>query len=133
MNQELDQHLTKQFPQIFVINRGTNHENRPDQLTWGFECDDGWYQLIHDLCQSIMVHCETTGDPVPVAEQVKEKFGELRFYVDHASEGVYKIISQFEDYSYKVCETCGKPGRRRLDLGWISVLCDYHYDERKKR
>lgn len=131
MIQNLDYHLTQTFPKIFVINPGTNHQDKPDQVCWGFECDSGWYQTIYDLCQSIMTHCNTTGDRVPVAEQVKEKFGGLRFYVDRASEELHNIINRFEDLSYKVCETCGEPGHRRLDLSWIHTLCDHHYEIRK--
>jgi hypothetical protein len=128
MIQNLDYHLTQTFPQIFVRTPGTNHQDKADQQYWGFECDSGWYQLIYDLCSEIMTHCETTGDRVPTAEQVKEKFGGMRFYVDRASEAVYNIIDRYESRSYKVCETCGEPGHRRLDLSWIHTLCDHHYE-----
>ena len=64
-------------------------------------------------------------EKVPVAAQVKEKFGGLRFYVDRATEKHYNYISVAENMSYRTCEECGNPGKRYTD-GWHKVLCDIH-------
>jgi len=84
---------------------------------WGFECKDGWFNLIWDLScelQKIKFKGKVT--------QVKEKFGGLRLYVDYSTEEEDKIITEAEELSYKICETCGKKGKLR-DYGWLSVLC----------
>lgn len=117
--------LADLFPKIFPRPTPPNHSDL-ENMPWGFECGEGWYQLIHDLCTTIVVHCNTTGDQLPVASQVKEKFGGLRFYADGCSKGVDDIISKFEDYSYKVCEVCGDPGSQRGG-GWIRTMCDTHF------
>lgn len=64
---------------------------------------------------------------VPVAVQVKEKFGGLRFYVHAATDKHYNYINFAESMSYRTCEECGAPGKRYTD-GWHRVLCDVHAD-----
>lgn len=118
--------LAQLYPEIFPPRTPRHHQDQEKPLIWGFECGDGWYTLIHDLCQSIMTHCSTTGDPVPVAVQVKEKYGGLRFYVDDATDHVQKIIDHYERISDGICEVCGEPGTARDD-GWLTTRCDLHY------
>lgn len=62
---------------------------------------------------------------VPVAVQVKEKFGGLRFYVQAATDKHYNYISFAESMSYHTCEQCGAPGKRYTD-GWHQTLCEIH-------
>jgi hypothetical protein len=62
---------------------------------------------------------------VPVAVQVKEKFGGLRFYVQAATDKHYNFISFAENMSYRTCEDCGAPGKTYTD-GWHTTLCDIH-------
>jgi hypothetical protein len=62
---------------------------------------------------------------VPVAVQVKEKFGGLRFYVQAATDKHYNYISFAESMSYRTCEECGAPGKTYTD-GWHMTLCDIH-------
>jgi hypothetical protein len=62
---------------------------------------------------------------VPVAVQVKEKFGGLRFYVNGATDKHWSYISFAESMSYRTCESCGAPGKRYTD-GWHKTLCDIH-------
>jgi hypothetical protein len=64
---------------------------------------------------------------VPVAVQVKEKFGGLRFYVQAATDKHYQYISFAESMSYHTCEECGAPGKTYTD-GWHRTLCDIHAD-----
>ncbi len=62
---------------------------------------------------------------VPVAVQVKEKFGGLRFYVHGATDKHYQYISFAESMSYRTCESCGAAGKTYTD-GWHTTLCDIH-------
>jgi hypothetical protein len=62
---------------------------------------------------------------VPVAVQVKEKFGGLRFYVQAATDKHYSYINFAESMSYRTCEECGAPGKTYTD-GWHTTLCDIH-------
>jgi len=62
---------------------------------------------------------------VPVAVQVKEKFGGLRFYVNGATDKHWSYINFAESMSYRTCEECGAPGKTYTD-GWHTTLCDVH-------
>jgi len=74
------------------------------------------------------IRMEEECQKVPVAMQVKEKFGGLRFYVDRASEENYNYINFAECLSHQTCEECGAPGQT-YTLGWHRTLCDKHADE----
>jgi hypothetical protein len=62
---------------------------------------------------------------VPVAAQVKEKFGGLRFYVNGTTDKHHNYISFAESMSYRTCEECGAVGKTYTD-GWHTTLCDIH-------
>ena len=100
---------------------------------FGCECGDGWYNLIDELCASIQKVCEAADTPVDIeVEQVKEKYGGLRFYADaNGSESVRReidrLISEAENRSETICEECGQPGVMRDDHGWLCVRCDQCY------
>lgn len=68
-------------------------------------------------------------ESVPVAAQVKEKFGGLRFYVHGASPEQRAQIDLVEELSYRACETCGNPGQA-YSIGWVGTLCPAHADEK---
>ena len=67
---------------------------------------------------------------IPVAAQVKEKFGGLRFYVNGGNDRVWDIIQNAESLSYHVCEECGTMKNvRTYTGGWHRTLCDEHANE----
>ncbi len=78
MKKEFELQLVKKFPIIFKDYGG---DMRQTCLHWGFECGDGWYDLIYDLCEKINLLIGDKNIKV-TAVQVKEKFGGLRFYYD---------------------------------------------------
>jgi hypothetical protein len=57
--------------------------------------------------------------------QVKEKFGGLRFYVNHRMDAILQRIEIGELESLRTCEVCGKPGKWR-EGGCIRTVCDEH-------
>lgn len=91
-------------------------------------CGDGWYQLIHDLCQEITdLYKDKNADITKLrVHQVKQKYGGLRFYVGSYIDGVMDIINKYEHLSYEVCEVCGEPGTVQDDRRWIETLCKEH-------
>ena len=124
MKPELDKQLTETFPEIFQPRYMKNHRETPLEY-FGFECGDGWYSLIYNLCKELM----GVPHPAPTAAQVKEKYGTLRFYVDHGTIEHENIIAHYEQLSSKTCEVCGEPGYRRAG-GWIRSLCETHNQNR---
>lgn len=76
--------------------------------------------------------------PVPnkvqrvVVEQVKEKFGTLRFYYRGGDEQVCGMVRMAEAMSGVTCEECGSPGTTG-GQGWITTLCSQHREEANAR
>jgi len=64
-------------------------------------------------------------------DQVKEKFGTLRFYIPVETDAMSDRIQQAEDESAKTCEECGKPGTLQ-GKGWLVTNCDECYKVRFK-
>jgi hypothetical protein len=69
--------------------------------------------------------------PQVVAEQVKEKFGTLRFYYRGGDDYVGGAVSLAESLTEVTCEACGAPGERG-GKGWITTLCQTHRSEREQ-
>lgn len=134
MRDELDQYLCKVYPKIFKDRSGDPKETL---MCFGFECGDGWFQIINQLCNNIQHYLNWQNKdsevvPQVVATQVKEKFGTLRFYYDGGDSKIDGMVRMAESMSGVTCEECGKPGKTRQG-GWIKVLCDEHEAERQQR
>ena len=129
MHEDLDNKLCEKYPEIFR-NRRAPVTQTP--MGFGFECGDGWYDLIDVLCRNIQHHVDwystTHPDKIeqPIASQVKEKFGGLRFYLDcYDDDHIQGMIQMAESMSYHICEECGNKGKSRSN-GWVRTLCDEH-------
>jgi hypothetical protein len=81
--------------------------------------------ITQEMIDEAKAKLDEEAEKVPVASQVKEKFGGLRFYVQAATDKHYSYIHFAESMSYRVCEECGAPGKRYTD-GWHTTLCDIH-------
>lgn len=98
---------------------------------FGIEVGDGWKPIVEPLIKK----CLELGGNV---DQVKEKFGGLRFYYtpgtsydDPQWEEFDKEVKAAEEKCDETCEVCGKPGYARGG-GWIKTLCDEHANGRLK-
>jgi hypothetical protein len=63
--------------------------------------------------------------PQVTLDQVKEKFGTLRFYYTGGDDEISGMVRMAESMSGVTCEECGNPGERR-GSGWIYTACDTH-------
>ncbi len=128
MTQELQQKVISRWPSWFDVH-GDLHQTL---MPWGFCHDDGWFDLLWRLCEDleplVAEWAKETGGQFEVA-QVKEKFGGLRFYVEHdVSRAIRQRIEAAGDESYRTCEICGEPGVLRQGA-WLKTLCDRHAEE----
>jgi hypothetical protein len=103
----------------------------------GFAVGAGWWTIIESLCNNIQSHIDwqvKRGKDCPqvVVEQIKEKFGGLRFYYSGGDDEISGMVHMAESWAAHSCETCGAPGERRGG-GWIRTLCDYHEEIRKQQ
>jgi hypothetical protein len=125
MKKSLENKIFKKYPLLFPNGRNVNPKE--SLICFGIETGDGWFDLINDLCESIMIMCP---DSPPVVEQVKEKFGGLRFYINKGSNEVFNVIHYAENKSYTICETCGKQGKLRNGV-WFRTECNDCNNKRK--
>ena len=174
MRQELDKLLCEKYPKM-MVNR--NKDMKETCMCWGFECGDGWFNILDQLMGNIQHHIDwkekqragaikynematqakagnfdlfeetmkalpndefkekrlseiVAGDFRPVPEsipqvtldQVKEKFGTLRFYYTGGDDEISGMVRMAESMSGVTCEGCGNLGERRGG-GWVHTYC----------
>jgi hypothetical protein len=180
MSPELDKKLCEKYPKI-MVNR--NKPMNETAMCWGFDCGDGWYNILNQLMANIQHHCDwkeeqriraiehnemvekmKAGDftdfdemsktytseykeiqrtrfllegntrkvpdavPQVTLDQVKEKFGTLRFYYTGGDDYIRGLVSMAEAMSGVTCEQCGAPGEL-VGSGWLYTACDAHTKE----
>jgi hypothetical protein len=74
---------------------------------------EGKMREVSEVCSQVVV------------QQVKEKFGTLRFYYSGGDEYISGIVSMAEAMTEVTCEECGAPGKSNGG-GWIRVTCEEH-------
>jgi hypothetical protein len=174
MKQELDKLLCERYPKM-MVNR--NKDMKETCMCWGFECGDGWFNILDQLMGSIQHHIDwkekqrrwaieynemaaqckagnfdafeeanksltdeeyknkklaeiVAGDfrqvpksiPQVTLDQVKEKFGTLRFYYSGGDDYISGMVSLAESLTGVTCESCGNVGERR-GSGWVHTYC----------
>jgi hypothetical protein len=134
MKQELDQLLCERYPKMMVNRDKSMMETC---MCWGFECGDGWFTILDQLMSNIQHHIDWNNKnfekgykqykqvPQVTLDQVKEKFGTLRFYYQGGDDEISGMVRMAESMSAVTCEQCGNPGTTG-GQGWISTLCETH-------
>jgi hypothetical protein len=174
MKLELDKLLCEKYPKM-MVNR--NKDMKETCMCWGFECGDGWFNILDQLMGNIQHHIDwkekqrrwamdynematqakagnfelfelttkaqpndeykekrlaeiVAGDfrevpesiPQVTLDQVKEKFGTLRFYYSGGDDYISGMVSLAESMTGVTCESCGNIGERRGG-GWVHTYC----------
>lgn len=160
MSPELDKKLCEKYPKLFTNRRGSIHETC---MAWGFECGDGWFDLLDKLCWIIQSHLVSHADQIKytkewnknvldetyvwpvsslprprqlrevpeeldqvIVDQVKEKFGTLRFYYSGGDDYISGAVDLAESLSGRICEECGAPAEVKSTEGWVYTRCEQH-------
>lgn len=172
MKDELDKQLCEKYPKIF---RDRNASEIESCMHWGLDCGDGWYDIIDTMCEAATYSYTTSLEidtedglrlnikpcvwdeitayyyvikaPQMIADQVKEKFGTLRFYyhleydetvvellktkkypkleriMDKYNSYFDGIVSFAEILSAHTCEITGNKGELHVSKsGWYKTL-----------
>jgi hypothetical protein len=174
MREELDKLLCEKYPKM-MVNRNKNMQETC--MCWGFDCGDGWFNILNQLMGNIQHHIDwklkqrdsaikynematqckagnfdlfeedmknvisqeykekrleeivaddfrTLPESVPqvTLDQVKEKFGTLRFYYTGGDDIIDGMVRMAESMSGVTCEECGNPGERG-GSGWVRTIC----------
>jgi hypothetical protein len=105
--------------------RGKDLPLTENLMPFGFECGDGWFTLLDELCTTVDRILADNDELAKefIVVQVKEKFGTLRFYTSPTPDAIHWVIDFAEGMSSKICERCGNPGKTG-DRGWLTTLCE---------
>jgi len=130
MNEKLDELLCLRYPKMMVNREKSMMETC---MCWGFECGDGWFNILDQLMGNIQHHIDwknKNGEVVHqvTLNQVKEKFGSLRFYYTGGDDYIDGMVTMAESMSGVMCEECGLPGTQTQG-GWIKTACAAHRGE----
>ena len=136
--EDMQKYLYDTYPTIFEDHTKSMSETC---MCWGICCDVGWFNILDTLCKKADVIAKTVGIQL-IADQVKEKFGTLRWYwhtrllddvaitYDEETGGIWysiieSIVNEAENKSYTTCELCGNTwGARTCSAnGWLQTLC----------
>lgn len=89
------------------------------------QVSDGWLHIVYQMTDKF------NDLPLKVL-QIKEKFGQLRVYVDwqekptlEQKEVFQKAVELAQYKCSHTCEVCGEPGKL-IHNGWYSTRCKEH-------
>lgn len=137
MSDELDEYevfskqMEERFPEMFSKPYG------------GFCVGKGWWPILEAICANIQSHIDWQqeqmtrfnrgeGCPQVRVQQIKEKFGGLRFYYTGGDDYIQGLVRMAEAWAAQSCEECGRPGKARGG-GWVRTLCDEHAEEQARK
>ena len=117
MHHEKTERLFREFSDLF----------QREQLIHGFECQDGWFELIRFLAGRIREYQSHN----PYLEnfeivQVAQKMGGLQVNVRGGDTVIQNLLREAERNSRSICELDGKPavGLFVCSPHWFRYLCE---------
>ena len=100
-------------------------------MAFGFDIGKGWMPLLIEMLDKIQMLVNNKPEYADVEiVQVKEKFAQLRVYLNYYYKEIEDLIEEYTEKSVHICELCGETGETRNLHGWYMTLCDKHYEER---
>lgn len=119
MEKSIQEKIMLKYEDYFV-----HYWNRELNMKYGFQCADGWAELIEVLMFEIHDYVTMNNKEAFQILQVKEKLGALRIYVDTKDVRVIDLINKTEALSIKVCEYCGMLENVGMtNSSWIHTIC----------
>jgi hypothetical protein len=75
MKQELDKLLCERYPKM-MVNRNKNMQETC--MCWGFDCGDGWFNILNQLMGNIQHHINWRNRQIEVAIKYNEKLAKMK-------------------------------------------------------
>lgn len=82
-------------------------------------CGEGWLNLVDIIFDNKPENIEIT--------VVFQKWAGLKVDFVDEDEIFEELLDTVYSISQKMCEKCGKSGRKTIIDGWETTLCDQHY------
>ena len=134
-NVDFDNFMCQKFSELF---QNRNKSIETTCMAWGFEIPQVWQYLIFELCEKLDIIRKYCNINI-IVDQVKEKFGILRFY--YTIEYTYKnlklkedhiiidniicnLISTAEEQSAYICNNCGSMLLNKKTKGFYNYCVD---------
>ena len=89
MRKELDEALVAKYPKIFVDRYGNMQETA---MCWGFECGDGWYNIIDTLCGMIQRR-------IDYHNKQREKAIMFNQMLEDCSHGDFRLFNEYYSWA----------------------------------
>jgi type IV secretion system protein VirD4 len=119
------------------LEEGDNEKTEEESLSkvslerYGSGVGRGWHGLLGPIFEEINLYNENNkGNEIQI-DQIKEKFGTLRFYVSRCPDYIEGMISVAEEESGHICEICGARGETVNINRWYTTLCPRHRKAKK--
>lgn len=141
MTREKAEELLNRYPKFFK-------DGKPPST--GFQCRDGWFNLLDNLLGCMYYYCEMkemsnyegiddgkaliNGEKVfPYVTYIKEKFGHLSVMTNSGDSHLMGMI-QFAGYlSVRTCEFCGTQRNVGQTKGaWIYTCCELCHEKNER-
>ena len=107
MRKELDEKLVEKYPKIFKYRHAPMTHTA---MCWGFDCGDGWYNIVDALCSNIQHHVDNKRKDRAKALRFNRALkralaGDVRSLQMHFSFGSYTEPTSFGiEYANKAIE-----------------------------
>lgn len=114
------------FPILFQERKKSMQETC---MCWGIECPKGWWHILDQLCTVLEFHNMEFKDKYGiaiVADQVKEKFGTLRFYYTVRNVDKDGVVVEACAEDTRVAD---EENRRRISMDYLELLADQVIEE----
>lgn len=110
------QELIHKYPKIF----------KKTEYSIGWSVSDTWIPLIDEMCVELQSYLIANDmQHLVYCVQMKEKFGDLRFYLNTTNDDLEHIINVYTNKLNNICENCGSTENVELDIRqWYSYKCE---------
>ena len=132
---ERNKELIEKYPFLMPYNVWTGEPINDYfyEYIWLDDMPVGWRNAFGlQMCEEIKQALLEEGGEKLLSEyrinQIKEKYGTLRWYDSWTTKKVQDIIHKYEALSARTCIQCGKPATR-ITTGWIAPYCDECIDD----
>ena len=126
MSPDLERRLKAAHPELLRCLREKG--SRAMIGDFGIACGGGWFSIIDEL-RSALELTVVAGGPQPIAAQITQEAGRLRFNVVGvpaiSQPDVDALITAAQEQSATACEVCGAPAVLRWQRG-VQTVCDLH-------